>query len=82
MCSHRNWFSIYESYHRGVVVIANNAVSNSIGIDMIHIHMHDDVVRMLTKVRHVHDLCRSLISLGAFNHNGYEFLASNGYGCQ
>ena len=57
-----DWFSTYESVHKGVVLMGNNASCKVAGIETNHIKMFDGVVRTLGDVRHVPDLKRNLIS--------------------
>ena len=40
----------------------------------VKIKMYDGVVRTLTKVRHVLDLKKNLISLSTFDVKGYQYL--------
>ena len=56
----------------------NNMPCKTISIGSIKIRMHDGIVRILSKVRHVPDLKKKLISLGTFDSNGYKFLTEGG----
>jgi len=44
----------------------------------MQIKPHDGVVRTLSKVRHIYDVTRNLISLGTLEANGCRYSAENG----
>ena len=56
----------------------NDAVCKTVGIDNICIRMFDGQVRTLTNVRHVPDLKKNLLSLGALEVRRYKFSCANG----
>jgi hypothetical protein len=56
MCSHRSWFSSYQSIDDGVVFMGNDISCKSVGIGSIKIKMFDGIVRTLMDVRHVPNL--------------------------
>jgi len=49
-----------------------------VGIGTMQIKTHDGVVRTLSKVRHISDITRNLISLGTLEANGCRYSAENG----
>ena len=65
----------YQPINDGNVLIGNNMPCKIIGIGLIKIRMHDDIVRTLSNVLHVPDLKKNLISLGTLGSNGYKFTA-------
>ena len=58
--------------------MSNNIEYRTVRIGTIKIKMFDGVVRILTDVRHVSNLRKSLISLGTLDVNGYAFANANG----
>jgi len=48
------------------------------GISTVQIKTHDGVVRTSSKVRHIADMTRNLISLGTLEANGCRYSAQNG----
>jgi len=71
MCPHKEWLDDYEEKAGGNVLMGNDAPCKTIGIGSVKIKMHDDVVRTLTNVRHVPDLKKNLISVGALDAKGF-----------
>ena len=55
--------------------MGNNAMCKVIGIGSIKLCLGDGTEKVLTKVRHVPDLKRSLISLGTLEEAGFSFKA-------
>jgi len=53
--------------------MGNNAECKTIGMSNIRMRMFDEQVRTLTNVRHVPDLRRNLLSLGALKAREYKF---------
>jgi len=78
MCPHRDWFVTYESVDTGIVLMGNNTECKVTGIDTVQIKTHDVVVRTLSKVRHIPNMTRNLISLDTFEANCCRYLAENG----
>ena len=58
--------------------MGNNAVCKTIGLGTIKVKMFDGIVRTLSEVRHVPDLKKNLISLGALDAAGYRYTAEDG----
>jgi len=56
----------------------NDAVCKTVGINNIHRRMFDEQVQTLTNVRHVLDLKKNLLSLGALEARGYKFSGADG----
>lgn len=50
------------------VLMENNMTCKTVGVGIIQIKMHDDIVRTLTNVRHIPYLKKNLISLGALDY--------------
>ena len=48
MCSHRSWFSTYQSIDEGVVFMGNNISRKTIEVGSIKIKMFDGIVRTIT----------------------------------
>jgi len=78
MCSHRGWFSSYQTINGGSVFMGNNNPCKIVGIGSIKMKMFDGIVRTLTEVRHVPDLKRNLISLGELDSSGCKFTGQGG----
>jgi hypothetical protein len=64
MCSHRNWFTSYQSVDESVVFMGNGIPYKTVGVGSIRIRMFDGIVIELTDVRYVPELKLNLISLG------------------
>jgi len=58
--------------------MGNDTVCKTVGIDSIRMRMFDGQVRTLTNIRHITDLKKNLLSLGALEARGYKF--SDAYG--
>ncbi|PHT53674.1 hypothetical protein CQW23_08136 [Capsicum baccatum] len=78
MSPNRDWFTTYESFNGGLVLMGNDAQCKVVGKGTIKIKTHDGVVRTLTSVRHVPDLKRNLISLGTLESQGCRYSAEGG----
>eukprot|EP00253_Pinus_taeda_P018596 PITA_18596 len=78
MCIHKKWFKEYKSINDGVVYMGNDVTCNIVGIGSIQLQMFDGTTRILTDVRHVPDLRKNLISLGALDSNGYKTVIQGG----
>ena len=63
MCPKWKWFSTYKSYDGGSILMRNDAVCKTVGIDNIRMRMFDRHVRTFTNVRHVPDLKKNLLLL-------------------
>ena len=48
------------------------------GVGTVRIKMHDGVIRTLTGVKHIPDLTKNLISLGALEDVGCKFQSEGG----
>ncbi|KAK3001961.1 hypothetical protein RJ639_020920 [Escallonia herrerae] len=78
MCPNRDWFATYRSFDGGKVLMRNDVTCKMVGIGSIQIRMHDGIVRTLTDVRHVPELRKNLISLGALDSNRCSYRATGG----
>jgi len=78
MCPKREWFSTYKTYDGGSILIENDVVCKTVGIGNIRMRMLDGQVRTLTNVRHVLDLKKNLLSLGALEARGNKFSGAEG----
>nr|DAD29219.1 TPA_asm: hypothetical protein HUJ06_030687 [Nelumbo nucifera] len=67
MCPYRDWFSTYESHVGGTILMGNNDKCKTIGIGTIKIKMFDEIVR------HVPNLKKSSVSLGALDDLGCTY---------
>ncbi|CAM6100140.1 unnamed protein product [Calypogeia fissa] len=77
MCPSREMFCSYKS-QVGNVLMGNDHPCQIIGIGTIKIWMFDGIVRTLTNVRHIPDLKRNLISLGALDTHGCKWATVDG----
>ena len=78
MCIHKEWFKTYRSINDGVMYMGNDVTCNIVGIGSIQLQMFDGTTKLLTDVRHVPDLRKNLISLGALDTNGYKTVVQGG----
>ena len=78
MTPKKDCFEIYKPYNSGMVQMGNDATCPVIGIGTVKIKMFDRVVRVLSNVRHVQDLRKNLISLGALDDLGYSYSLKGG----
>ena len=76
MCPRRDWFVTYEPVDSGVVLMGNDAECKVAGIGTVQIKTHDGTIRTLSKVRHIPDMTRCLISLGTLETNGCRIVMS------
>ena len=69
----------YLQFYDGCsILMGNDDVYKTIGIGNIRMRMFDEQVRTLTNVRHVPDLKKNLLSLGALEARGYKFFGTDG----
>ena len=74
MTPHKSWFPTYTPRAGGSILMENNMVCKSVGMGTVRIKMFDGMVRTLTKVRHVPNLRKSLISMGALTRIGCNWI--------
>ena len=77
------WHNGYEFFNFETLRFGNfftwhTAFIKVIKISTIKVRMFDGVVRILTNVKHIPKLRRSLISLGVVDTLGYDFSIKNG----
>ena len=70
MTPNRDFFSSFEVKEGNAIAMGNGAICKSMGSGSVQIRMFDEVVRMLTNVRYVPGLRKSLISLGQLDSLG------------
>ena len=58
--------------------MGNDVTCSIVGIGSIQLQMFDGTTKLLTDVRHVPDLRKNLISLGALDTNGYKTVIQGG----
>src|SRR3954464_14589736 len=68
----------YQPCDGGSVLMGNDAACNIIGIGNIRMRMFDGQVRTLSNVRHVPDMRKNLLSLGALEAQGFRFSGEGG----
>jgi hypothetical protein len=78
MCPRRDWFDTYEVVHGDTVLMGNNMPCRIVGVGTVKVRMYDGIVRTLLGVRHVPDLRRNLVSLGALDSVGWKYTAEGG----
>src|SRR4051812_45616114 len=78
MCARREWFSTYQPCNGETVLMGNNAECKVVGIGNIRMRMFDGEVRMVTTGRHVPEVSRNLLLLGALEARGCRFASANG----
>jgi len=65
MYPHKHWIVAYGKKSCGFM--GNDAPCKYVSIGSIQIRMHDGVVRTLTKVRHILELKKNLVFVGAMD---------------
>lgn len=78
MCTDRSWFSKYEDFSEGSVMMANGKMCKIVGIGDVKIKMFDGVARTVTDVRYVPDFKHNMISIGALTDRGYTAIGGGG----
>ena len=58
--------SLYKPFDGGFVLMGNDAMYKTIGIDNIRIRIFDGQLQTLKIVRHIPDLKKNLLSFGAW----------------
>ncbi|KAK8954443.1 hypothetical protein KSP39_PZI002550 [Platanthera zijinensis] len=66
------------SLDTGAVSMDNDKTCRTIGVESILVRMHDGAVRELTEVRHVPDIRKNLLSVGALEAKGYKIVIEEG----
>ncbi|KAH0725757.1 hypothetical protein KY290_001583 [Solanum tuberosum] len=56
----------------------NNATCKIVGIGLVRVRWHDGIVRTITKVHHVPDLKKNLISIDTLDKQGYKYMSEGG----
>ena len=78
MCPSRESFFEYKSTDGGKVLMGNNFSCRVVGIGKVALRNFDGEIMILNNVRHIPDLRRNLISLGALEDEGYGYKSING----
>src|SRR3954468_13356783 len=78
MCPGRDRFRTYQPCDGSIVLMGNDAACKVIGIENIRMRMFDGQVRTLSNVRHVPDMRKNLLSLGALEAQGFRFSGEDG----
>src|SRR3954464_2497412 len=78
VCPRREGFYTYQPCDGGTVLMGNNAECRVVGIGSIRMRMFDGEVRTVANVRHVTEVSRNLLSLGALEARGCRFASANG----
>ncbi|XP_058111157.1 probable LRR receptor-like serine/threonine-protein kinase At1g05700 [Magnolia sinica] len=71
MTPHQSWFTGYGERDGGQVFM--ESAYNVVGVGLVHIKMFDGLERTFTKIRHIPDMRKSLISLGVLEALGCRF---------
>ncbi|MGV7343462.1 hypothetical protein PJI17_32705, partial [Mycobacterium kansasii] len=74
----RSWFANYKECDGGQVFTGNDNAYNIVAIGTVHINMLNGKERTLTMVRHISDMKKNLVSLGALEVIGCKFTSVNG----
>ncbi|GAB2275344.1 hypothetical protein Dimus_039125 [Dionaea muscipula] len=77
MSPNKDWFLDYKEINDGPVYMGNNNMCRVYGIGNIPLKLTNGSTILLTKVRHVPDLRRNLISLGILDDAGCTCVAKN-----
>ena len=72
MCPHKHWFVTYEKKFGGNILKGNNVPCKFVGIGSVQIRMHNGIVRTLTKICHVLELEKNLVSVGVMDSKGFS----------
>ena len=78
MCPRREWFSSYQTVDGGLVRLGNDSVCRIVNVGKVRMMMHDGHERTLSNVRHIPDLKKNLLSLGALEAQGCRFIGEGG----
>ena len=78
MTPKKDWFDTYKPYNGGMIQMGNDATCPITGIGTMKIKMFDEVVRVLSNVRHIPDLRKNSISLGVLDDLGYSYSSKGG----
>ena len=71
--SKREWFSSYKSGDFGVVYLGNDTSYGVVGVGDVKFKMYDGNEVLLSNVRHVPGLRKSLITLGSLHETGWLY---------
>lgn len=77
MYFNRDVFSTYKSIKGRVILMGNGMTCKILGIGTVKSKMHDEVLRILTGVRHVPDLKMNLIFVGELDSIGCTAFMKN-----
>ena len=76
MTSHGDYFHTYQSYD-DTVYMGDNSSCKIVGVGEVQIKMFDGSIYIISGVRHVPNLQKSLLSLGKFDEDGCELSGRN-----
>ena len=71
MCPNKEWFSTYEPFEGGTMLMGNDAACKTFEICSIRMKMFDRHVRTLKDVRHVADLKKNPL-VGSLGSSGMQ----------
>lgn len=71
-------FYTYREINDGSALLGNNITCVTIETQKIKSKLHDGMVRTLSKVRHIPDLRKNLISLSILHSNGCKYTTEGG----
>ena len=74
----KGWFDTYKCVNSSFFLMNNDASCRVVEIGNIIVKMFDGAIRTLCDVRHVLDLGKNLISLGALYDNDFNYKYANG----
>ena len=78
---HRKWFATYDKLDGGSISLGDDHPCKVAGVGTIRMRMYDEVIRILSNVKHVSELKKNLISLGYLEKQGYAFSSQSRSGC-
>lgn len=78
MTPNRHWFQEFQSITEGKILLGNHQECSVKGIRTVQVKMFDNQIRVMSNVRYVPELKRSLLSLGGFDKAVYVCKLENG----
>ncbi|KAL1223435.1 Retrovirus-related Pol polyprotein from transposon TNT 1-94 [Cardamine amara subsp. amara] len=78
ICPKREWFTTYTLVDHGCIKMANNSISQVVGIGSVKIRTHDGRLCTLNNVRHVPSIEKNLIYASLLDSRGFKYYGRDG----
>jgi hypothetical protein len=78
ICPRRDWFDSFQEVSDETMTLADGSTLSVVGVGAVRFRMWDGMIRTVTDVQYVPDVCRSLMSLSELDSCGCELRIHGG----